>query len=74
VSGPQAADITAPAAIRRDLLLAMHHVPLDFEPAAVRAVLACMTPDAARIMWASKTFKVLRNLQCLKSIVSSSAL
>ena len=36
----------------------MHHVPLDFEPKAIQGVLACMTPDAARIMWASKAFQV----------------
>ncbi len=36
----------------------MHHVPLDFEPEAIQGVLACMTPDAARIMWASKAFQV----------------
>lgn len=44
----------------RDLLLAMHHVPQDFDPDAIQRVLACMTPEAARIMWASKTFKVCR--------------
>jgi hypothetical protein len=38
----------------------MHHVPLDFEPEAIQGVLACMTPDAARIMWASKAFQVRR--------------
>ena len=36
----------------------MHHVPLDFETKAIQGVLACMTPDAARIMWASKAFQV----------------
>lgn len=41
----------------KDLLLAMHHVPLDFDAAAIEAVLACMTPEAARVMWASPDFK-----------------
>ena len=36
----------------------MHHVPLVFEPEAIQGVLACMTPNAARIMWASKAFQV----------------
>ncbi len=42
----------------RDLLLAMHQVPQDFEPEGIARVLQCMTPDAARVMWASKTFQV----------------
>ncbi|KAK9803974.1 hypothetical protein WJX72_009535 [[Myrmecia] bisecta] len=41
----------------QDLLLALHNVPFEFDPAAIRAVLAELTPQQARVMWASKTFQ-----------------
>ena len=36
----------------------MHSVPQDFDAEAIRGVLDCMTPGAARVMWSSKTFEV----------------
>jgi len=41
----------------KDLLLAMHHVPLDFDPAAMEDVLAHLTPQSARVMWCSPDFE-----------------
>jgi len=38
-----------------DLLLAMHHVPLEFSKEAVLDVLSCMTVDKVRIMWSSRS-------------------
>lgn len=47
-------------------LLALHHVPLTFDPAAIQEVLDCLTPDQARIMWSSKDFQVASPLQHCK--------
>ena len=42
----------------RDLLLAYHHVPQVFDERAIRAVLADMQPEKARILWGSQNFQV----------------
>ena len=42
----------------RDLLLAYHHVPQVFDEHAIRAVLADMQPEKARILWGSQSFQV----------------
>ncbi len=39
-------------------LLALHHVPLKFDEAAIQEVLDCVTPSNVRIMWSSKEFQV----------------
>lgn len=45
----------------------MHQVPQDFEPEGISRVLQCMTPEAARVMWASKTFQVRCSMSALIS-------
>jgi len=35
-------------------LLGMYNVPLEFDAAAIRGVLDCLTPQRVRIMWSSK--------------------
>ena len=42
----------------RDLLLALHNVPQEYDEAAIRAVLQELTPANVRIMWSSKLFQV----------------
>ena len=42
----------------RDLLLALHNVPQEYNEAAIRNVLQELTPANARIMWSSKLFQV----------------
>lgn len=39
-------------------MLALHHVPLEFDSAAIREVLSDLTVENLRIMWASRDFKV----------------
>ena len=41
----------------RDLLLAMHQVPLEFDAKAIQDVLERLTSEAARIMWCSPDFE-----------------
>lgn len=40
-------------------LLALHHVPLEYDEAAIQAVLSQLRPDTMRCMWTSKNFQVL---------------
>eukprot|EP00884_Botryococcus_braunii_P023676 jgi/Botrbrau1/9993/Bobra.0012s0082.1 len=39
------------------VLLASYHVPLRYDPAAIQAVIAEMTPGKARLLWSSRDFK-----------------
>ena len=39
-------------------LLALHHVPLEYDEAAIKEVLDCLDPCTVRIMWSSKDFQV----------------
>lgn len=38
-------------------LLALHHVPLTYDEAAIQEILDCVTPSTVRIMWSSKDFQ-----------------
>ena len=49
----------------RDLLLAYHHVPQVFDERAIRAVLADMQPEKARILWGSQNFQVEPTCSCM---------
>lgn len=48
----------------------MHHVPLDFDAKEIGDVLACLTPEAARVMWCSQDFKVRSLTLHAESLVS----
>ncbi|KAL6746748.1 insulinase-like metalloprotease [Haematococcus lacustris] len=39
----------------KELLLALYHVPQDYDPALIQELLQEMTPEKARMMWSSKT-------------------
>ena len=39
-------------------LLAVHHVPLEYDADAIHAVLSELRPDNVRCMWSSKLFQV----------------
>ncbi|KAL0046282.1 hypothetical protein WJX82_008028 [Trebouxia sp. C0006] len=41
----------------RDLLLALHNVPQEYDESAIKGVLAELTPANVRIMWSSKLFQ-----------------
>ena len=46
-------------------LLALHHVPLEYNADAIHAVLSELRPDSVRIMWSSKDFQVDQHCQFL---------
>lgn len=46
------------ALLHRDLLLALHNVPQQYDEAAIKGVLNELTPQHVRIMWSSKLFQV----------------
>ena len=42
-----------------DLLTGMYGVPLRYDPDLIRQVVQDLTPERARVMWASKTLEVV---------------